>query len=752
MKDDAIQMLKTEATKRGSHESSRLANLNQAMMQAKQACTQLTEENEHLKAREHDLSQKIEQLEKELSEKSNELAMCKDKEPTLLMCPATPIRRGSHHVPSTPAKPIPEETQLDTLQAENAKLKRDLECVQTNFQLTSQKSLQLKKEKKEMEVSLSELQSLFDKVAAERDGLQARLNEAKVALVNKLGLHREESEKMESMTSKVAVLEEELDKFQKQNIELQEKLQTELSHSLRYQDAVEKMDKQMNSLRQEKTLLETELEEAQTKLERLEGDLSCLQQSSQSVSEVSAKMVELRRVYASQIDSLKLERNEFERKLAAAIKDIEESQDQVRDMTETRQSLETKVSVLEARNAALFRENKALSNNPTNELSDLQSKYVELAETADEKDSRIHELEGKVKKLKAQVHDLEKTKSKLSRESSRHLELANKLQKALEMQETSNFELEEAKKQNVHENSTLEKELLKVKEEISAIQDQKASLEDEVVQLTKRFEEAEQRNFELTTKLDGIEFVTESARLSSSEAQEKISDLEESIDSLKAILLEKEAQLTSFKFTNELMEGENSTLLSQVTSLSEMVTARNGKIDSLQAQLSKYDIEMGEIAETIAQLETVHGSCAKVKQELEEKIESLKDGLQEEFENKKENETKILSLKLDIKQTQECNNCLEAVNAELQDKIQTQFTKIDELKDLQENSKKRVKELQLEVEIKSDSLREALEKIAELERCLIKGQENTTSSKGKVKSIFKSSSGSALHPIQNLVD
>lgn len=498
-------------------------------------------------------------------------------------------------------------------------------------------------------------------------------------------------------------------------------------------------------------MLEKQLEDAQAQLEKLEGDFVCLQQASGTASKISNEMAKLRQVHTSQIDSLKFERKEIEEKLAAAVKCIDEAQDQIRDLTEAKQSLEAKVSAIDARNIALSRENKALSSTSTNELSGLQLKYVELVDKSDEKDSQIHELEGRVKRLKAQVHDLEKTKSKLSRDSSRNWDLANKLQNALEAQEVCNLELEEAKKQKTHECTVLEKELQTVKMNLSTVQSQNTSLEDEKANFVKKFEEYEQCNFELTTKLEGIEFETESARLSSFEAQEKISDLEESISSLKSALFEKEAQLTSLKFTNELMEGENATLLSQVTSLSEMVTARNGKIDSLQAQLSKYDLEMGEIAETIAELETVHGSCAKVKQELEEKIEVLKHSLQEEFDRNKKGDMKILSLKLDIKQTQECNNCLEAINTELQEKIQAQFTKIDELQDLEEKSQKCIKELQLEIEMKSDSLRETLEKVRTLENCgSTDRQENTTFR--KAKSVPKSSSGSALRPIQNLVD
>ena len=730
----------------GTHESSRVANLNQTLMKSKQTCTQLSEDNDHLKSRERELIQKLEEIEKELTEKSKELAAV----PSLsLMYPTTPLRRGSHPTPSTPAGPLPGGTLVDSLQADNAKLRRDLECIHTNFQLTSQKSQLLKKEKREMEQSLQELQTLFDKVAGEKDNLQVKFEKAEVAMVSKCGTRSEDQEKIRTMSNTVTVLEEDLDKFQKQSIELQEKLQHELSRSLEFQDLIEKLDKQAETLKEDKSSLQLKLDDTLAKLERIEDDYTSLHSSTQSTSDASTRMGELKKMYTTQLDSLKREKNEIDQKLEAAAKCVDEAQDQISSLTKAKESLEIKVSALEARNIALMRENKTLTRSSTSEVSGLSLKYVELSEQSDDKDTRIQELEADVLKLKAQIHDLEKTKSKLSREASRNWDLANKLQKALEMQETTNFGLDEVRKQRAHQCTVLEGELDKMKIELTTVQSQKTVLMDERTKVLSEMEELEQSNFDLTTKLDGIEFDTESAKLSSSEAQEKISDLEDRSGLMKGMLLEKEAQLTSLNFTNEILEGENSTLLSQVTSLSEMVSSRNEKMESLQAQLSKYDLEMGEIAETIAELETAHGSCAKTKQMLDDKIDSLKHRLQEALDFNKEAETKILSLKLDMKQIQECNNGLEVINTELQDKVQSQYTKIDDLNDLQEESEKRIKKLELEVEMKSDSLRELLDR----DRPVAQGLENVTFTKSKVKGILKSgNSVHVLRPLQNLVD
>ena len=718
-------------------------------MQSKQACAQLSEENEQFKSKEFELIRKLELTEKKLSDMSTELALCKESVPPPPTYPTTPLRRGSHPTLITPAKPIPEVTLVDSLQADNAKLKRDLECVQTNLQLTSQKSQQLKKEKKEMEESLHELQMLFDKMAAENENLKMKYDEIQTNLANKRGTDNENSTKIQTMTKTVATLEEDLDKFQKQNIGLQEKLQQELSRCLEFQDVIERMDRQAKMIKEEKSSLQVKLDDTLAQLMKFEEQNTLLRCTTHSTSDVNTKIGGLKEMYTSQLDCLKQEKNDIEQNLEVAAKCIDEAQDKISFLTESKESLEFKVSALEARNVALVRENKALVASSTNEVGDLKLKYVELSEQSDDNNALVLKLEADVQKLESKIHDLEKTKSKLSHEASRNWTLANKCQQALESQETANFELDERRKQKEHECTKLENELAQVTIDLTAAVSKITILEDEKENALKKLKDMEQSNFELSTKLDGIEFETESAKLSSCEAQEKLSDLEDKLELVKGKKLEKDAQLASLKFTNEVLENENSTLLSQVTSLSEMVTSRNEKIESLQAQLTRYDSEMTEIAKTIEELETEHGSCAKEKQLLESKIESLKNDLQEAIDFKKEAEIKILSLKLDVKQMQDCNNGLEVINTELRDKIQALYSKIDDLKDCQERAEKRIKKLELEIEIKDDSLKDFLDSESSQDQRL----ENVTFTRGKTRvNSSRTKSGTALHPIQNLVD
>jgi len=660
-------------------------------MQAKQVCAQLTEENDHHKAREQELVQKLEQTEQEVTRLSNEFQASKESVSFRLTQSSTPIRRGSYHGHSTPAKPLPELTQMDSLKAENVKLKRDLECVQTNMQLTSQKTQQLKKDKKELEGSVLELQALLDKVSSENDSLQTSLDQSKVALVNKLGSQCEEKKATEALAEQVSALQGELHKLQKQNIELQGKLQTELTRSLEYQDTIERIDKKVQSLKADKASSQRTLEDTQDKLITLQSEYDDLQTSKQSSNHLSSKMCELKQYYSSQIEALKQERDENERKLSSLISSIDDAQVHASTLLEEKKALESKASALEAMNIALSRENKALTRGPTTQLSELQLKYVELSEQSEEKDLSIQELQSHVAKLEAEVSDLTKKQSNLTGEAKRYKKIANQVQKALEEQENVNFGLQEFKKQSTQVREKLDRQVQELSSELAAMQDQRVLLDD--------------------------------------------------------VLLEKEAMLSSSQFTINIMEGENSTLISQVSSLSEMMAARNSKIESLQLQISRYDMEMGEISETIADLEIVHGSCAETKQQLEAKIEKLQERMQEAEKYENESEKSILSLRLKVKEIQDCNNCLEEINSSLQSKVEEQFTKMDDLKDSQESSEKCIDKLKLDLAIKKDLLKEAQEKITSLERLPLGTGENP----GRAK-LRKATAGCALKPIQNIVD
>ena len=125
-----------------------MANLNQALTHVKQTCSQLTEENDFLKDKQSEFLGKIEALKSENDALAKKLKEADSQRGDITYTLGTPTKIGGAKPATTPVKPIPEETRLDTLVHENSKLKQELQCLQTNFQMTCSKSSQMKKEMK----------------------------------------------------------------------------------------------------------------------------------------------------------------------------------------------------------------------------------------------------------------------------------------------------------------------------------------------------------------------------------------------------------------------------------------------------------------------------------------------------------------------------------------------------------------------------------------------------------------------------
>lgn len=754
-KDTTLRHLESLAAKRGTSESCRLANLNQALMQAKQVCAQLTDENDQLKHRERDLIKKVNEMEKKLLVNSSGTTNCKnclERETVTLACPSTPKGRPyqSH---TTPAKPIPQETQLDSLLIENTKLKQSLQCIQSNFQSTSQKNAALKRESKEMQTTITELQDLMDSTTLERDNLLLKVSDN-----NKQDQHVHDRSRVDKMSGQIAELEEELDKLQKQNLDLQDKLQKRLKQNSAYQDTFEKLDEQVKTLKQDKTSTNNQLSELQAELATLHDDYTALKESHKATMKLDRDMPDMEGIYVHKLKSLTSEKQEIQDKLDAAASSVDSACQEVRLLTESQKSREAKIASLEARNIALSRENKHLYE-LSEEKNGQQTKYLQLLEQYEEKDVHIDELIAKQNDLKSQILNLEKNKTKLTHEADRNWELAKKFQKELEVHETRVFELDLLNKEKQHWCTSLEDKMDELKTELASAKSQKVRFEDEVAKLLTRLEEVEQCNFELTFKLSDIQIQADSTTMATSDTKLKNYELEKKLEACQATVLDKEAQLSDLKCTTELMERENATLLSQVTSLSKMVSTRSSKVDSLQLHLEKYESDAREVMNKVSALETDQEHDTQTKAELEEKIDSFAEKLSEASSFKKEAETTILSLKLQVKKLEECNNFLESINTDFQEKLQKQLNMTDELKESLEEGEKHSGELQRELGFKSDSLCEALKEINFMKKnpgyvSANDGTENmmVTSTRSKVKGILKNSGGGTLRPIQNLVD
>lgn len=710
-KEDQFFSLQDQQQKHDRDGSSRIANLNQALMQTKQICAQLTEENEAMRQREMKLVKTVEDLEQEkVTLAKNQRTVCKDclERETKPQYLCTPTRNASRPTPVTPIKPFPEETEVDSLHIENNKLKQELQCLQTNFQLTSQKSMQMKKEAKENEEALIELQSQFERTLAEKDDLKQRNDELKAALTNTTGSQLRGKERVVELENEVTTLRKQIDDFQQQNAKLQEKLKVELKQSLESQDVVERLDLHIKNMKDQNSSLEDELSNARETIQELECKLSSLQQTSNEQSVLQQKISAVKELYEHKLAILSTEKKDLENQLEEMQSDLDTSRDQVNLLEESRRDLQINLAALEAKNAVLLAKDREQSSLP-DEVLKLQNTLEQLSEQYKEAHSQNKQYESDQQRSRFQIEELKKTNSGLQQEVRNNQELVEKLQKELEKHQASSHEVQTELQDRQKHCTKMASKVEELQLELASTNNAKSMYEMEVSKMMNRLEELEQTNFELTVKLSETETHGSSAQYALSETQTRLLNVEKRLREAESTLLEKEAVLNELNSTSELMENENTTLLSQVTSLSEMVAARNTKIEALQAHLSKYESESQEIVQMITELEEVHGQCGEMKSALQSEVDSLQQSLELALAEKKEAEDTIISQKLEFKELKVYNSSLESINADLQVKIQSQIIKCEEISCEQESAERREYDLKQELKMKSASLKSTLE-------------------------------------------
>ena len=708
-KDELLCAMEKEKTKWEREGSSRVANLNQALMQTKQFCAQVSEQNETLEHSKWELFEKYATLEQKyeaLVAKGTGNAPCRSCHERQRQL--TPIKTPSKPY-ATPRRPIPEETEVDVLQNENAKLKKEVQCIQTNFQVTAQRSAELKKEVKEMEKSLEELQVLLERTLEEKEVLQQKYKEVKVVLENKTGSVAHDRKKNVILEQEAAMLKSQLEALQQQNFDFQDRLKTEVARSLESQDVIEDLDLQVKTLKEVKSKGENDLSTAQARLQELQGELMSHHQSTSYHSELQRQTSDAISAYEHKVTLLSGEKEELMEKLTGATGTIDEMQSQFHSLEESNKSLQTKLAGLEAQNLHLRDQRRELSLSHT-EL-ELQDKLVSLSEKYDELSGQNKELEEAGTQSASHIHELTKANAKLRREANHHWELAKKLQKELEKQESCSLRVEECMQEKEQQHARMTREVEDLKLELSSVTGSKCMYEAEVGRLVNKLEELELSNFKLSTNLAEIEGETTTARASQSEAHFKLEELEATLGATHATLLEREMEVTELRNSNELMEKENGILLLQVNSLSEMVAARNVKIEALQSQLSNYELDIREIVVRIAELEATHGYCTEMKQELRREIDSLKELVESGASYRKEAENMILNLKLEMKQLQEYNSSLEAINDDLQEKIKSEIARNEDLMSTCHEKERSLSDLDEEIKLKSASLKAALDEV-----------------------------------------
>lgn len=732
-KEDLLRSLQGERSKQDKDGSSRVANLNQALMQTKQACTQLTDENEALELREKQLLGKCAELEQaceRLSAKcKSPCVACKERVNTtfLVQSPSRSVLRPC----STPVKAVPEETELDSLYIENSKLKQELQCIHTNFALTSHKSAQLKAEAKETEKSLSDVQCLMDQTLAEKEDLERRLGELKTSLRNKVDSQENEKDRNKKLSEEVASLQSTVATMQQESAALKEQLSAQLEYSQAEQSIVRKFESKIKALNENKDHLEQTVSEAQKKIIQLEDELAVFNRTRMLQSETEQRKSEAIVSFECKVSALKSEKVNLQRQLEEACSSNDLLHDETIALEAKNRSVQSQVNRIKAEKKKLATQSNEHSH-LSDELKELEAKLVALSERCAALDLENTQLREGRRQFESQLHDVTKKSSTARREASYNWELVKKLQSELEALESKAMSAEEGLEAKETRCSQMCRELEALKCELSTMTIVKQKYEAEVGELMIKLDELEQNNFELVTKLSEVKIESSTSKLTQTEIQSRLVGAEDRFSAAQSTLIDKEVQITSLRCTNELMESENATLLSQVTSLSEMVATRNSKVESLQAQLVLYEQDTCEIAAKISELEGNHGACSQVKAQLQHKVDTLKEVLESARSNDKDTAMSILSLKLQVKQLEECNFGLDEINAGLQERASSEASRREQLTTELSSMEDRISLLEQDLKAKSSSLTASVQ---ELEFVKHNSEDTQVSLKNEIESL-----------------
>ena len=692
-KEEQLHSLNNEKLRVEKEATSKINNLNHALIQSKKMCAELTEQNEMHRRKEWELAQKLEDL---------QLAnIAKVKPVPCKVCIAqvhSPVKKEEKGgaFSCTPGKPLPGHTQAESLLIENKRLKQDLLCLQTNFELTSQKSSQLRSQVKEMEVSISKIQSILDKTLAEKEDLQCSLEKMKSESRNQFGLEMEKKKKeMADMSELVQKLQEEMEQLKTQNTDLQNKLKKELKQRTNH----DLVDTKTKSLTNEKLMMQEEVTALQEKLGEMEDRCQELESKSKAHLDEKKKSKGALAALKSKISQLTKEKAELLECLDNISKELDQAYDTIKSHDEEKKMLEIKIN---AKDKELLNAKRKEQPCLPSVVKKLEAKMAEMADEIEELCSINCTLEATKAKYEQTIAELNKSNSKLSRESRHGSDLARKMNSELEKMEEKIQDLEGDLARKSQKCNTIQQKLDEAKLRFSKAASAKSESEEDAKNMAAKLSELEQRNFKLSSNFESCRAERDHAKLASSNVEQKLSEVEAKLDAVEFAILERDSQISDMKCTTELMEAENSTLLSQVTSLSEMVSTRNLKIESQQIQMARHQSEVLDIMEKISDLETEHGGCAKAISELKKSNCDLKELQESIYAEKEEIEKNLASLKLKVRDLADSNAVLKVSNSDLQDKFSQLSAKNEEL--LQKISSSESCVDQLEKDLKSEKV------------------------------------------------
>lgn len=668
-----------------------------------------------LRSHEQELEEKCEKLEQQLAMSStaasHNAAISGGSNPP----PSTPTKGHRPYTcprPATPAKPIPGTTQLESLQNENEKLKNELMCMQTNFQLMSQKSATVKKEKKEIEVSLVELQGEFDRMLAEKSDTETKLEATRATLCNKLSSMSTGQEKQGELELELIGLRSELAEVVSQNNQLEEQVQTEQSRLETSEEFARQLKEKSKTLKEWKTQAESDISTLTSRLRELEDEVADLRSAKSAwSSERQREESEAIAVYKKKLERIRGERRGLEEKLREAGSALDEEHSKISSLEKTNKTLQRQLASAEVVQQEL-REQREHGSGLSKEVSELDNRLTAVTEENALLREECDRLEAEQKQTMEQIEGLTQSKHEQCERAESNEGMVQNLQKQLRRQEEQLTNASEAVREKEAHCVSLTSQIEGLQTELANIQSAKNHFESEVAELIQKLDDLEQMNFDLSTKLSEAHNETALVVATRNEHSTMLEELQQRYHDTQTLLLEKEAQLSEALYSHRLQTSENASLVAQVSTLSEMVAGRNAKIETLQTEALCYESSTRDIMTKIVSLEEEHGACARRREALEEEKDRTRLFAREGERRERELKEEISSLRSRLRESHEQQDNLQSTNRQLNHKFHTQVEKVDELVSSSHQTQTRTRHLEQTVTEKENlvaSLRGELE-------------------------------------------
>ena len=645
-------------------------------MQAKQNVTQLSEENTTLKSQEQNLIERCENMECQLAKVTT--ATSSDAKSTSGL--STPTRGRPHTCPhpSTPARPVPGQTELESQQIENEKLKKELLCLQTNFGLMSHKSAAVKKEKKEIEQSLTELQTEFDRILAEKADMEIKLEETRATLCNKFSSMSTGQVREGELELEVVRLTSELADATSQKDKLRRELKAKNERLTASEEIGGKLQEKSRSLKEWKVQAESEFTAMNTRIRELEQEVTSLRKLEAVNSSQRLHESEAITAYKRKLEKVREERRELEERLCETDQVLIEQQSKCTLLEKSNKALKRQLASVDLTEREL-QEQRESGSNLSRELDELKDRLAAVTEENALLREECDRLETEQKQVMEQIEELTQSRHEQCRRADSHEGLVRNLQDQIERQESEINIASEIVREREAQCVLLTNQLEELQLELSNMQNAKHHFETEVGNLVQKMEELEQCNFELSLKLSDAHNETALVVSIRDEHSTKLEYLRQKYQDVQTLLLEKETQASELKYSHKLLQSENVNLVSQVSTLSEMVAARNAKIESLQTEALCYESNSRDIMTQIVALEEEHGSCAQHCRGLEEQIERANSFARDTERRERELQEDITSVRMRLRESREYGTTLESANKELSQKLQSQAERMEEL-------------------------------------------------------------------------